>query len=127
MPRQMCQFHMQQIVTKYITKKPLLPENQSLKAIADTLTYTDRDSFTHWLESWYSSNRAWLSEKRYNHFTGKNEFIHKRTRSAYGSLKRFLPYLFTHIDVLPDLDIPNTTNSIESTFSHLKDKLRVHR
>jgi len=46
-------------------------------------------------------------------------------RSAYRSLKTNLPYLFTYLEY-PDLDIPNTTNSLEGTFSNLKTKLRIH-
>jgi len=49
----------------------------------------------------------------------------KRIRSAYRSLKSNLPYLFTWYDNM-DLKIPNTTNSLEGTFSNLKNKIRVH-
>jgi len=51
----------------------------------------------------------------------------RNIRSAYRSLKRFLPYLFTY-QKYPNLDIPNTTNLLDGgCFSPLKDKLKVHR
>jgi len=46
-------------------------------------------------------------------------------RSAYLSLKRHLPYLFTFEDY-PDLKIPNTTNALDGQFANLKNKLRNH-
>jgi len=51
---------------------------------------------------------------------------HKRIRSARKSIKRHLPYLFTYQNY-PELDIPNTTNDIESMNSKIKDLLRIHR
>jgi len=57
--------------------------------------------------------------------TKKWHYTHKRIRSAYRSLKTNLPYLFTWYDYI-DLNIPNTTNSLEGTFSDLKNKIRVH-
>ena len=55
----------------------------------------------------------------------KSQYTHKRLRSAYGSLKRNLKHLFTY-QKHPDLNIPNTTNSIEGMFSGMKKKLRNH-
>jgi len=39
---------------------------------------------------------------------------------------RALPFLFT-FEGYPDLDIPKTTNTLDGTFSHLKQKIYVHR
>ena len=64
-------------------------------------------------------------EKTCHEDTGKWHYTHSRLRSAYRSLKTNLPYLFTYLEY-PDLDIPNTTNSIEGIFSNIKTKLRVH-
>ena len=88
---------------------------------------TDEATFHYWIQEWYEKYIEWLYEKRWNLEKERPEYIHKRTIQAYNAIKRFLPYLFTHEQVLPDLDIPHTTNSLESTFSHLKDKVRIHR
>lgn len=73
-PRQMCHFHMRQIVKRYITMNPKL-------------------------------------------------------RSAYNSLKKHIPYLFTYKNPkYKHLNIHNTTNSIEGgVFSHMKNKISLHR
>jgi hypothetical protein len=57
----------------------------------------------------------------------KEYYIHRKTRSAYFSLKRNLKYLFIYQEYLWELDIPNTTNGIESLFSHIKYKVNLHR
>ncbi|OQB06514.1 MAG: hypothetical protein BWY19_00095 [bacterium ADurb.Bin212] len=51
---------------------------------------------------------------------------HKRVRSARHSLKNNLPFLFTY-QKYPKLNIPNTTNSLGGSFSHLKEKVGIHR
>ncbi|MEW6408460.1 MAG: hypothetical protein AB1465_07440, partial [Patescibacteria group bacterium] len=42
------------------------------------------------------------------------------------SITKNLPILYTY-QKYPELNIPNTTNSLDGTFSHLKDMLRIHR
>jgi hypothetical protein len=58
--------------------------------------------------------------------TGKWFYTHKRLRSAYRSLKINLPYLFTY-QKYSELNIPNTTNSLDGCFAYLKELVRVHR
>ncbi len=50
----------------------------------------------------------------------------KKLRSAYLSLKRNMPWLWTWYDY-PELSIPNTNNGLESLNSDLKTKLALHR
>ncbi|MDK4666677.1 hypothetical protein QG060_07210, partial [Kingella kingae] len=57
--------------------------------------------------------------------TGKTHYTHKRLRSAYLSLKRNLPLLFT-FEQYPELFIPNTMNLLESRFAGLKSALNHH-
>lgn len=57
--------------------------------------------------------------------TGKKRYTHRRLRSAYLSLKRNMPYLWTFYD-RPELGLPNTNNSLEGTFTDIKSKLGVH-
>ena len=125
-PTQMCQFHQGQIIRRYITKNPILEPNKELKEIVKWLTHTDKWTFKICLESRYQKHELFLKEKGINS-KWKKYYIHKRTRSAYFSLKRNLKYLFIYQDYLWKLDIPNTTNWIESLFSHLKYKVNLHR
>lgn len=124
-PVQMCVFHQVAIITRYLTKKPKLPAHIELRKIALILKETDKASFTYWLEEWYQKWKDYLSE-HYIDMKGKKHYQHRRLRSAYRSLKNNLPYLFTWEDY-SELNIPNTTNSLDGFFSHLKDKIRVHR
>lgn len=124
-PVQMCQFHQLAIVTRYITKKPRLTAGKELKPLAMLLTKTDKESFTGALEEWHKQWKGFLAERTINPETGKWHYTHKRLRSAYRSLKSNLPWLFTWYDH-PELDMPNTNNSLEGVFSNVKNKLRVH-
>lgn len=44
-PAQMCQFHQQQIVKRYLTSNPLTPAGQELLKVNDELTHVDREWF----------------------------------------------------------------------------------
>lgn len=124
-PIQMCQFHQTAIVTRYITKNPKLEAGKGLKELMKLLKNTDKESFIGVLEEWHQEWNDFLKEKTYNPETKTYHFTHRRIRSAYRSLKTNLPYLFTWYDHI-DLNIPNTTNSLEGIFSNLKTKVRVH-
>ena len=52
-------------------------------------------------------------------------YVHKNTRSAYLSLKRSTPWLWTFYD-FPELQMPNTNNEVEALNSTLKAKLNLH-
>lgn len=125
MPIQMCQFHQIAIITRYITKNPKLEAGKELKQVVKLLTITDKESFIGTLEEWHQKWNDFLKEKTFNPETKTSHFTHRRIRSAYRSLKTNLPYLFTWYDHI-ELNIPNTTNSIEGMFSNLKTKVRVH-
>lgn len=124
-PIQMCQYHQIAIVTRYITRRPKLEAGKELKELMALLTITDKESFTGCLEDWHQKWKDFLKEKTFNPETKKSHFTHRRIRSAYRSLKTNLPYLFTWYDH-EELNMPNTTNSLEGIFSNLKNKVRVH-
>lgn len=124
-PVQMCQFHQVMIVLRYITRKPKLEAGKDLKELMLLLTKTDEASFRHWLTLWHEKWREFLAEKTVDPITRRWHFTHKRLRSAYRSVETNLPWLFTyqHHTYLP---MPNTTNSLEGAFTHIKAKISVH-
>jgi hypothetical protein len=124
-PVQMCQFHQVMIVLRYITRKPKLEAGKELKDLMLLLTQTDEASFRYWLTSWHEKWNDFLSEKTVDPVTQRWHFKHKRLRSAYRSLETNLPWLFTFEHHL-NLHMPNTTNSLEGTFTHIKAKISVH-
>ena len=126
MPIQMCHFHQIRIVTRYLTSRPKLPAGQTLRMLAHTLTRTTEEEFRNQLDAWYIQWGSFLKERTIDPETKRWHYTHRRLRSAYRSLKTNLSFLFTY-QRYPKLKIPNTTNSLDGTFSHVKSLLRIHR
>jgi len=125
-PVQMCHFHQSLIVKRYLTSRPKLEAVIELRAIAKTLTRSNEKIFSDMLNAWYVKWELFLKEKTYS-LDGKHwSHTHKRVCSAYRSLKTNLPYLFTY-QKYPNLNIPNTTNSLDGFFNKLKSLLNNHR
>jgi len=121
MPIQMCQFHQAQIIRRYTTNNPKTECGIELKAIMNCLTEVDQEVFCSLLETVHEQYKDFLKEKN-----EQGQFMHRRLRSAFRSLKSNLPYLFTY-KKYPDLNIPNTTNSCDGSFAHWKQKVKIHR
>jgi len=90
-----------------------------------TLCHTDKESFTGALDAWHTKWGGFIKERAMGN-DGKTHYVHKNTRSAYLSLRRNMPWLWTWYDN-PNLNIPNTNNALESLNSDLKAKLNLHR
>ena len=125
-PIQMCHFHQIRIVTRYLTSRPKLPAGQTLRVLAHTLSRTHEEEFKNQLDAWYAQWGSFLKERTVDQETKRWHYTHKRLRSAYRSIITNLPLLFTY-ERYPELKIPNTTNSLDGTFSHVKSLLRIHR
>lgn len=125
-PIQMCQFHQLRIVTRYITRNPLLEAGKELQSLAFTLPNSTKGSFSIALDAWHARWAFFLREKTVSLETRRWCYTHRRLRSAYFSLKRNLPYLFTY-EQYPPFHIPKTTNCLEGIFSHVKTAARIHR
>jgi len=126
LPIQHCQFHQKKTVINYISTKPRLEASKELLSLVKILTKITEKEFSKFLENWHKKWEKFLKEKSENILTGKKHFTHKRLRSAYFSLKRNLPYLFTYLKY-PELHMPNTTNSCDGSFAHWKNKVKIHR
>jgi hypothetical protein len=126
LPTQMCHFHQKQIINRYLTMKPKLEAATELRNIAQGLCNAQEKEFNESLDKWATKWSKFLKERTINDETGKWFYTHKRVRSAYHSLKTNLPYLFTY-QKYPNLNIPNTTNSLDGYFSHLKELIKIHR
>lgn len=125
-PVQMCHFHQMGIITKYLTRRPKLEAGRELRKLALDSGDSDHECFAQELTAWHDKWREFLAERTINSETGKWHYTHKRLRSAYKSLKKHLPYLFTYLNHV-ELDIPNTTNSLEGSFGYLKELVHIHR
>lgn len=121
---QMCQFHMKQIVKRYLTLNPRLLASRDLAVIINGLVSKDKENFTNEFSAWRSKWNDMLN-KRTILKSGKTQYTHKRLRSAMHSIEFYLPYLFTFEDDNCK-GMPNTNNKIEGTFTSLKNSLRNH-
>jgi hypothetical protein len=127
LPLQMCQFHLIQIVNRYITKRPKLIPALQLKTLLDDLTRTTEYAFKLRFNYWLEVNQDFLNEKTTNPDTKRQIYKHKRLRSAVRSIQTNLNYLFTCRDTQnQNLNIPNTTNCLDGWFAHLRKLLGCH-
>ena len=125
-PVQHCQFHQLMTITQCLTKHPRLIQNIELRAIALTLARTNELTFEDALVKWYSRYGKWLKERD----LVTKRWAHERTRRAYFSLCRNLPYLFTYqADYVQEsgIKVANTTSPLDGRFGVWKDKLVPHR
>ena len=121
---QMCQFHMKQIIKRYLTKNPRLKASRALNSLMDTLSRTQKETFEEGLLKWKETWRDTL-ERRSILKNGKTRFTHRRLRSAVHSIDFYLPYLFKY-QKETCIGMPNTNNKIEGTFTDLKKNLNNH-
>ncbi len=122
---QICQYHQQQIVGRYLTARPKTEAGLELKLLADALTKIDAKLFTELLTNWHEKWSVFLKERTYKPDGKHWWYTHRRIRTAYRSLMTILPYLFSY-QRYPELHIPNTNNSLEGYFSKMKRLLNNH-
>ena len=126
-PVQHCHFHMLALVTSRLTRRPKLEAGKELRSIALTLPQTRRTAFEHALACWHEQWGSLLRERTEGTANRRRwQYTHRCLRSAYFSLMRTLPWLFTFEDY-PHIHIPRTTNSCDGSFGHWKSKVRLHR
>jgi hypothetical protein len=121
---QMCQFHMKQIIRRYLTLNPKMHASKELKALVDRLHKTNEADFKKDYQEWKEKWKSTIDHKSL-HKDGKMHYTHQRLRAAMNSLNFYLPYLFTY-QREDCKGMPNTNNKIEGTFTDLKKNLNNH-
>lgn len=124
-PVQVCHFHQMKTVTKYLTKRPETNAGQALRSLMLTLPRTTEIVFTKELTVWEKKYRSFITEKTLVTGTKHWYYTHRNVRGAYLSLYRNLTNLFTY-QRHPELNIPNTTNTIDGYFAGVKKKVAQH-
>ncbi|GBU08716.1 hypothetical protein AwDysgo_20470 [Bacteroidales bacterium] len=89
------------------------------------MCHTDKENFVGAFERWLEHWDVFLKERAKDPTTGKSRYVYRKLRSAYLSLERNMPFLWTWYDNI-ELGIPNTNNGLEGLFTDLKTKLRNH-
>jgi len=126
LPVQLCQFHFMKSMTRHLTKKPKTKAGKELRFLMLGIKHQDDVSFADALTAWYEKWETFLTEKTVTPHTLRWQYTHRSVRAAYRTARHWLPYLFTY-KKYPELGIPNTTNTLDGTFSHLKNKVQTHR
>ena len=121
---QMCQFHMKQIIRRYLTLNPKMHASRELKQLADRLHKADEADFKRDYQNWKEKWKDTIGHKSL-HKDGKMHYTHQRLRAAMNSMNFYLPYLFTY-QREDCKGMPNTNNKIEGTFTDLKKNLNNH-
>ena len=121
---QMCQFHMQQIVRRYLTLSPRMLASRELKELVGRLHKAGEADFKRDYQEWKEKWKDTIGHKSL-HKDGKMHYTHQRLRAAMNSLNFYLPYLFTY-QREDCKGMPNTNNKIEGTFTDLKKNLNNH-
>ena len=121
---QMCQFHMKQIIRRYLTQNPKMHAGRELKDLVGRLHKADETDFKKDYQEWKEKWKDTIGHKSL-HKDGKMHYTHQRLRAAMNSLNFYLPYLFTY-QREDCKGMPNTNNKIEGTFTDLKKNLNNH-
>ena len=125
---QRCLVHIKRQVRNYLSSKPKLEQSASLLKLSNQITSIKSiEDSNIWLGAffnWYKINHEFINQKTQSQNTGRFWYTHKNLHAAFSLLENAIPNMFNYLD---DEQIPNTTNRIENYFTHLKDKLRIHR
>jgi hypothetical protein len=102
---------MLQIINRKLTKNPKSDAAKALCKLALKLTQQTREEFTNRLNDWYLDHKDFYNEYEISKTNSKRIYTHRCLRSAYRSLRKYLPYLFVYQDY-KELMIPNTIRQL---------------
>lgn len=128
LPVQMCQFHQMLAVRRYLTQNPDIEASVKLLELVNMISSTDKESFVGAFNQWHETYMDVINERVQDKRMKRRAppYMRPKLRSAYLSVKRNMPLLWTFYDY-PQTGLPNTNNGLEGLFSDLKTKVRVHR
>ena len=88
---QMCQFHMKQIIRRYLTLNPKMHASRELKRLVDRLHKAGEADFKRDYLDWKEKLKDTIGHKSL-HKDGKMHYTHQRLRAAMNSLNFYLPF-----------------------------------
>jgi hypothetical protein len=95
-PVQMCHYHQEQIIIRYLTLNPKLEAGIELLKLVRTLPKIDEASFVDAFKLWSKEWHDFLQEKTIDPETGRWHWTHKRLRQARDSISAH-PVSYTHL------------------------------
>ena len=120
-PIQLCLFHTRAIVRRYLGPNPTAEAALDLSLLTAKLKSSDPQNFINQFHRLTIKHRIALLPA----FIKANR-KRQRVRLAYRFLEQNMHRIFTFKDI-PTANIPPTTNHLEGLFSHLKERLKLHR
>ena len=125
---QRCVVHVKRQIRNYLSTNPRLEQSKQLLSISNKVTRIETmEASAYWLVEfyrWYEENKAFINEKVLNPDTEMSWYKHKKLHLATSHIINAIPHLFCYLN---DPAIPKTSNKVEGYFSHLKEKLTIHR
>ena len=130
-PHQRCLVHTQRRCQSLITRKPKTKQGKQLLEIVRLLNkvtnHYEKNIWIKWLNRWEERNIDFIKQKTHGFKEDGSKtwwYTHKNLRGAFRTLKSSQNNLFLYLEYE---DMDKDTNGIESEFSHLKQKVNMHR
>jgi hypothetical protein len=120
-PIQMCLFHMKMIIKRYLAGQYQQESARELNSLVNEIIYCDVAEFILKFYILKEKYKMVLQEKE-----ACRNWKYPRIRKAYASMERHMAMCFAFRE-FPEQKIPHTNNRIEGAFSHIKEKLKLHR
>ena len=125
---QRCLVHIKRQAKNYLSERPQTQAGIELLRLSRQITnIKNHEQSNEWLlcmKVWIDSYHDFVCEQSHNPATSRQWFKHKNLHAAYQLILNAIPNMFFYLD---DPEIPRTTNRLESYFTHLKEKLTLHR
>jgi len=125
---QRCVVHVKRQALSWLGKYPKMRQAQELLKLIIPITRLETvEKINEWLANfhhWYLANEMFINEKSLSETTGRLWYTHKNLRASCSHIINAIPHLFSYIN---DVEIPKTTNELEGYFTHLKEKLTLHK
>ena len=125
---QRCLVHIKRQIKSYLSSEPKLEPSRELLSFSRQLTHLktieQANLWLHEVDEWYCKNREFIEEEVFHPDTKRQWYKHKGLHQAWSHLCNALPNLFCYLN---DDEIPYTSNQLEGYFTHLKEKLTLHR
>ena len=130
-PHQRCLVHTQRFCESLLTRNP---KTEAGVILLDIVKYLNKIRNHYEAGLWIARLSFW--ERDFGHLTKERTYgvkedgsktwwyTHKNLRRAFRTLRTTLDHLFLYLDYD---DLEKDTNGLESEFSHLKQKIGMHR
>ncbi len=125
---QRCLVHIKRQTRSYLSTQPKTTQARELLRLSQKIsTIKTVEQSAYWLvefKIWYDKNMLFINEQSYKEETKRYWYTHSKLHAACSLIINAIPDMFSYLD---DTEIPYTTNRLENYFTHLKEKLTLHR